>query len=164
MNEERVELDAPEPGLNGTTNRNGQLPARDTHTPPVPLLRGPRRLLYVLLGLFFVGLAVLGVVLPVLPTTPFLLLASFFFVRSSRRLHAWLLRSRLFGGMLRDWDKHRAVRPHVKLTAVTLIPLVITTSAVLGNLSWPLVLMLCVLGLIGLIVVLLLPVVRDESG
>lgn len=61
---------------------------------------GLRRALYVALGLFFVVLGLVGVVTPGLPTTPFLLLAAFFFVRSSPRLHAWLLRSRLFGGLI----------------------------------------------------------------
>lgn len=134
---------------------------RDTPLPPVT--RGLRRLVYVLLGCFFVGLAVLGAILPVLPTTPFVLLASYFFVRSSPRLHAWLLRSRLFGGMLRDWQKHRGVRPRVKLTALALIPLMIAASAFFGDLSLPLIVLLCVLGLIGITVVIRLPVVREEQ-
>src|SRR5947208_1639360 len=131
--------------------------------PAPPLVAtGLRRLLYLLLGFFFVGMAILGAVLPVLPTTPFLLLASYYFLRSSPRLNECLLRSRLFGGLLRDWQRHRAVRPRVKVTAACIIPVVITSSAVLGGLSWPLVVMLCVLGLIGLTVVLRLPVVRDD--
>jgi uncharacterized membrane protein YbaN (DUF454 family) len=155
MNGERMEVGTPERELGWAEDNTSSLPTT---------ARGVRRLVYVALGLFFVGLGAVGVVLPVLPTTPFLLLASFFFVRSSRRLHAWLLRSRLFGGMLRDWHRHRAVRPHVKFTAVAVIPLVITTSAFFGNLSQPLVLMLCGLGLIGLVVVLRLPVVRDDAA
>src|SRR4051794_29896613 len=81
------------------------------------------RLLYVGAGLFFVLLAVVGVVTPLLPTTPFLLLAAYFFARSSARLHNWLLRSRLFGGLIRDWQRHRGVRPRVKVVALTLLPI-----------------------------------------
>src|SRR3954469_324642 len=92
--------------------------------PPPPSANGFRRVVYVSLGLFFVALAVVGVVTPLLPTTPFLLLAAFFFARSSSRLHAGLLRSRVFGGLIRDWQVHRGVRPRVKVVALTLMPLV----------------------------------------
>ena len=128
-----------------------------------PPLTGPWRLLYVGLGLFFVGLAVLGVFLPVLPTTPFLLLASYFLIRSSPRLHRWLLRSRLFGPLLRDWQRHRAVRRRVKVTATCAIPLVLGTSIVLTS-PPPLVIAVIVgLGLIGLVVVLRLPVIDERA-
>lgn len=120
-------------------------------------------MLFVGLGLFFVGLGVVGIVLPVLPTTPLLLLASYFLVRSSPRLNERLHRSRLFGPMLRDWQEKRAVRPRVKVTAVCVIPAAIMTSAYFGQLSWPLLLLLGGLGLIGFIVVIRLPVVRDED-
>lgn len=125
-----------------------------------PQVSGWRRVLYVSLGLFFLGLGIVGAVLPVLPTTPFLILASYFFVRSSPRLNAWLLRSRLFGPMLRDWQEHRGIRPHVKVFVILLLPVVIASSIYFGNLSLPLAIMLIVLGLIGATVVLSLRTVR----
>ena len=132
-------------------------------TPP-QAATGLRRVMYVALGLFFVGLAVLGAVLPVLPTTPFLLLASFFFVRSSQRLHDWLLRSRLFGPLLRDWNQHRAVRPRVKVVALVMLAVAVTCSAVFGRLAWYLVVMLVALASVGAFVVLRLPVIREPAG
>ena len=122
---------------------------------------GPRRALYIAAGLFFVGLAVVGAFLPVLPTTPFLLLASYFFVRSSPRLNAWLLRSRLFGGLLRDWQKHRAVRPRVKVVALVVLTVAVTASAYFGRLPWYLVLLLVALASVGATVVIRLPVLRE---
>lgn len=127
-----------------------------------PAVSGPWRVAYVLCGLTFVGLAVLGVLLPLLPTTPFLLLASYFFVRSSPRLHAWLLRSRLFGGFLRDWQRHRGVRPHVKVAALTMMPLAVLGSFTFGNLAWYLVAVLLALAGVGAVVVVRLPVIREE--
>lgn len=126
-----------------------------------PLFHGPRGVAYAALGWVFVGLGVLGAVLPVMPTTPFLLLASFFFVRSSPRLNNWLLRSPLFGRFLRDWNRHRGVRPRVKFNAAALMLIAVAVSITWGNLSWPVLSLLLVLVAVGLMVVLRLPVIRD---
>lgn len=105
--------------------------------PPTPrLYHGPMRLLFVVGGLLFVGLGVLGAFLPVLPTTPFLLLALFCFARSSPRLQAWLLQSPFFGPYLRDWQRHRGVRRRVKIVAVTMVVTVVGLTLWLADLSW----------------------------
>ena len=121
---------------------------------PRPLRAGAARWLYLCLGVLFVALAVLGAFLPLLPTTPFVLLASGCFVRSSPRLAAWLRRSRLCGPLLTDWEQHRGVRLHVKVTAVTMIVLAATASLVFGALSPALRIVLLVLAAIGIAVVL----------
>jgi uncharacterized protein len=113
--------------------------------------------------LLFVGLAVLGAFLPLLPTTPFLLLASYFFLRSFPRWNDRLLNSRLFGPLLRDWQYRRAVRLHVKVTAISVMLVTLSASAVFGNLSLPWLAVLLAAGSTGLIVVLRLPVVPDEE-
>lgn len=125
-----------------------------------PVVGGIRGLICVALGCCCVGLGVLGALLPVLPTTPFLLLASFLFVRSSPWLNERLLRSPLFGPFLRDWYEHRGVRPRVKVTAVVVLIVAVSGSVYWGNLSWPLLTGLLVLAAIGLTVVLRLPLVR----
>src|SRR5262245_37471900 len=116
-------------------------PVADEPPSQPPLGGGVRRAVYLLLGTGFVGLGALGALLPVLPTTPFLLLASYCFLRSSPRLNDRLLRSRLFGPFLRDWHQHRGVRPRVKITAVTVLALAVGGSALFGNLP-PLLLVL----------------------
>ena len=126
-----------------------------------PTVTGFRRVVYVTLGLSFVALGVIGVVLPLLPTTPFLLLASYFFARSSRRLNGWLLRNRLFGPMIRDWQKYRGVRLKVKIVALTMLPIVVFTSAYFGGLPLYLIVMLISLACVGAVVVIRLPLVRD---
>ena len=129
-----------------------------------PLLQGVRGLLYVMIGCVFVGLGVLGAMLPVLPTTPFLLLASFFFLRSSPRLNEKLLNSPLLGPFLRDWYRYHGVRPKVKVVAVSSMLLAVLSSLLLGNLPWYVIVLLLTLAAIGLTVVLRLPVIREESG
>ncbi len=83
-----------------------------------------------MLGLFFVGLAYIGWVLPGVPGTPFALLASYFFSRSSPRLDRWLRRLPYFGTLIRDWEQHRGMRPRVKLTAVCMVLCVITLTVI----------------------------------
>jgi len=131
---------------------------------PIPEPSPPgrvRRLCYVLFGWFFVGLASAGVVLPGLPTTPFLLLASFFFVRSSPRTHRWLLRSRVFGPFLRDWHEHRAVRRSVKYIAAGMILVVVAGSVLSDRFNTIGLVVVVVLSLIGFTVVMLLPEIRN---
>lgn len=73
------------------------------------------------LALVFVGLGSLGAVLPLLPTTPFLLLAAACASRASPTLHAWLYSHRHFGPLLRSWRDHRAIPRRAKITGVVLI-------------------------------------------
>jgi uncharacterized membrane protein YbaN (DUF454 family) len=121
-----------------------------------------RRAVYLLLGWFFVGLAFLGAFLPLLPTTPFLLLASALFLKSSPRLNRWLLGTRLFGPFLRDWQRHRGVRLRVKVTAVVMLVVVGGASIAFADVIWPIRAAVLGILLIGLIVVLRLPVIDAE--
>lgn len=75
------------------------------------------RWLYLTLTWLFIGLAILGVWLPILPTTPFLLLATACAAKSSPRIHARLLADRIFGPILRDWQREGAVSRRSQLAA-----------------------------------------------
>lgn len=127
------------------------------------IIRRFRNVIEFALGWVFVGLALAGAVLPLLPTTPFLLLASFLFLRSSPRCHAWLLKNRLFGPFLRDWERHHAVHPAVKWLAISMVLTVAGVSLVSGKLSWPLQCGSVGLCAIGLVVVLRLPTLPATS-
>lgn len=110
-------------------------------------------MLHLALGSLFLLLAVLGALLPLLPTTPFLLLASASFARSSPRAQAWLRQSRLFGPLLADWERERGVRPHVKATAIVVVLGVVVCSLLIGALSALLRALLLLLAAVGLVVV-----------
>lgn len=72
-------------------------------------------------GFLFLGLAILGLVLPVLPTTPFLLLAAWFFARSSEKWHQWLLSNDLFGPIIRNWENNRCIGCRTKVVSIGLM-------------------------------------------
>ena len=72
-----------------------------------------------LFGFVFLALAVVGVFLPLLPTTPFVILAAGCFARSSERMHRWILQNPTFGPMVTDWEEKRCVSLRVKAVALT---------------------------------------------
>lgn len=80
-----------------------------------------KRTVYKPLGFLFLGLGLLGIPLPVLPSTPFILLAAWFFARSSERWHAWLLSSELFGPMIRNWESSRCISLRTKIAALVMM-------------------------------------------
>lgn len=83
----------------------------------VPVLK---RSIFFTGGLICVIAALVGVFLPLVPTTPFLLLAAACFARSSLQLHRWLLRHHLFGPILADWEANGAIRLRIKVLATVL--------------------------------------------
>jgi uncharacterized membrane protein YbaN (DUF454 family) len=74
-------------------------------------------------GVIALILAVIGIVVPGLPTTPFVLVAGACFVRASPRAHAWLLRNRTFGPMLREWEQHHSIPRRIKRIALSAMAL-----------------------------------------
>ncbi len=87
-----------------------------------------RHLPWLALGWTCVALGFAGVVLPILPTTPFLILAAFAFSKSSPRLRQWLVDHQIFGGPIRDWEDKGAIRPRYKAMACTAMALVLLVS------------------------------------
>jgi uncharacterized protein len=91
---------------------------------PDPLRSGPvRRWPYAVLAYLFTGLALVGVVVPGLPTFPFLLLAAWAAARGSDRLHTWLYEHPRFGAALIDWEREGAVSRRSKVLAIALMAL-----------------------------------------
>jgi len=73
-----------------------------------------KKYLLISLGFISLGLGVLGIILPLLPTTPFMLLSAFCFYKSSQRLHFWLLNHRVFGKFIRNYKENRAIESKTK--------------------------------------------------
>ena len=107
---------------------------------PNPAHRCARRHLWTMLGAVALALGVIGILVPLLPTTPFLILAAYFFSRGSQRLHDWLTGHRLFGPPVRDWREHGAISTKAKLSALIAIVVIFALSVVLEAPRWALAL------------------------
>jgi uncharacterized membrane protein YbaN (DUF454 family) len=114
-----------------------------------------------LAGVFF-ALAVLGAILPGLPTTPFVLVTSYFLMRSSPRLHARLRSSRRFGPLIDNWERHRALTRRSKWIALGASATFVTVTVVFGNLPLYARLAILCLGAYGFWFVSRIPVMERE--
>jgi len=86
------------------------------------------RILLVIAGTVCVGLGIVGIFVPVLPTTPFLLLAAVCYARSSQRLHGWLLNNKWFGSYIRNYLEKKGIPLKVKVVTITILWITIGAS------------------------------------
>ena len=91
------------------------------------------KIIYIALGFFFLGLGALGVALPILPTTPFLLLASYFFAKGSDRFHNWFISTKLYKNHLEEFIKTRAMTLKKKLSILLPVSAMLITTAFFIN-------------------------------
>ncbi|WP_017932539.1 YbaN family protein [Robiginitomaculum antarcticum] len=118
-------------------------------------------------GLIAFVLGAVGVVLPFLPTTPFILLAAFCFARSSQRCHQWLVGHRIFGPLILNWRQHGAIGRPTKIIAVISMGAIFTLSILLGAPRFALIAQAIILLLAGTFVLsrpLPPPLIKDESS
>jgi uncharacterized membrane protein YbaN (DUF454 family) len=90
------------------------------------MLTRAARITWLIVGLLALALGALGVALPLLPTTPFILVAAFAFAQSSEKLHQWLLDHNVFGPLIENWRRHGAISRRAKVVSV------VSMAAVLG--------------------------------
>lgn len=96
------------------------------------------KILLMTIGLISLGLGILGIFVPVLPTTPLLLLAAALFMRSSERLYAWLINHPRMGPYISNFIAHRAIPLRVKIVAITTLWLTLSCCAIFVAEHWAL--------------------------
>jgi uncharacterized membrane protein YbaN (DUF454 family) len=104
--------------------------------PQVNKVRRLKNALFVAAGTICVGLGAIGIVLPILPTTPFLLLAAACYLRGSERMHRWLLNNRWFGGYIKNYREGKGMSARGKIFTLTLLWVTILYSAFFVVDSW----------------------------
>ena len=103
------------------------------------------KILYIILGAISLGLGVAGIFLPVLPTTPFLLLTAALWFRGSPKLYDRLMASKRLGPYIRNFREHRAIPLRAKIVSVSMLWATILLSAFLAvNVWWLRILLICI--------------------
>ena len=115
-----------------------------------------RKVLYISIGILSVCLGIIGIFVPGLPTTPFLLLSSWLFYKSSKRMHDFLHRSKWLGDYIRRYESKQGVSWTSKLISIGCMWTMISISAFVVLENWHFRILLLVLGLIGTVSVCLL--------
>ena len=130
----------------------------DQRPPSTDANGNPRfRFVFLAIGFICVGLGMLGVLLPLLPTTPFLLIALWAFSRSSRRFHHWLYTHPRFGPRLQEWHQYGSVPVKVKVSAITAMGVSFAFMAFIARVKWPVLVIAGAVMLIGATYVLSRP-------
>ena len=102
-----------------------------------PAIQTWLRILLVVAGTVCVGLGIVGIFLPILPTTPFLLLAAACFARSSKKFYDWLLNNKLFGDYIKNYQEGKGIPLKVKIFTISLLWITILFSVFLIiQISW----------------------------
>jgi uncharacterized membrane protein YbaN (DUF454 family) len=98
-----------------------------------------KRMWWAIGGITALVAGVIGIALPLLPTTPFILLAAFCFDRSSPRLHTWLINHGHFGPLIENWQQHGAVPVRVKYIGVGFMVAALVAGFYFGVANWVLI-------------------------
>jgi uncharacterized membrane protein YbaN (DUF454 family) len=117
---------------------------------------------FLVLGTLCLGIGMIGVVIPVLPTTPFLLMASFFYLRSSKRMYDWMLNHKVFGTYIYCYTKHRGVSQKAKNGTLIFLWSTLILSMILVS-GWQIKIILLLVGIaVSTHIILLKTLGEDE--
>ena len=103
--------------MNNISNKNEQF------------LRKPIKVLLISIGTFFVGVGIVGIFVPIIPTTPFLLISAALYAKSSARFYDWLINNKIFGQYIKNYREGKGIPLRLKIITITLLWITIGCSA-----------------------------------
>ncbi len=120
------------------------------------------KLIYILLGTFFLIIGSIGIIVPGLPTTPFLLLTAFFYIRSSKKLYDWLLNHKFLSKYIYNFVENKSMPLQSKIIAILMMIVMVSFSVIffIETILWKII--VAVLGIIGIVVVAIIPTTKNK--
>ena len=120
--------------------------------------------LYIILGSISLALGFLGIFLPLLPTTPFLLLTAFLYAKGSKKFHTWLLNNKWFGQYIKDYQSHKGIPQRIKFKALFLLWTTMIISGIFVLHHWGLRILLLVIAIGVTIHLIRIPNKETQKG
>lgn len=124
-----------------------------------------RKRLIFLGGFISLTLGIIGIVIPILPTTPFLLLSSAAFAKSSEKFHKWLLNNKVLGAYIRNYKEGKGMPLKIKVITLCLLwfTILISIFLFLMNLFWVQILLFCIAIAVSIHIILIRPKNREKN-
>lgn len=116
-----------------------------------------KRIIFYVIGYLSIALGIIGIIFPILPTTPFLLLAAACFARNSEKAYNWLLNNKLFGKFIRDYRDGKGLPVKVKIYTLLFLWLSIIVSIVFISIFWVQILLLIIASAVSIHVITIKP-------
>jgi uncharacterized membrane protein YbaN (DUF454 family) len=108
-------------------------------------LKKPVKILMIATGTFLIGVSIVGIFVPVLPTTPFLLLAAALYAKSSRRFYNWLINNRILGRYIKNYREGKGIPLKIKIIAISILWITIGYSAIFAmDILWVRILLILI--------------------
>ncbi|MBU4293630.1 MAG: YbaN family protein [Actinobacteria bacterium] len=92
-------------------------------------LNRSKKILLIVAGTFFIGIGIIGIFIPILPTTPFILIAASLYARSSQKLYKWIINNKVFGRYIKNYREGKGIPLIIKISAIALLWITIGCSA-----------------------------------
>lgn len=121
-----------------------------------------KRTLFVLVGTLFLAIGFVGIIIPVLPTAPLLLLAAACYLRGSEKLHRWMIENRIFGEFIRNYTEGRGIEPRQKVITLAFLWMTISFSALYLIENLPVRILLFLIATAVSVHILALPSLRGQ--
>ncbi len=99
------------------------------------MLKHSKRLVFLTMGHFCLVLGIIGIFLPLMPTTPFALLSAYFYSKGSKRLHNWLLKTRFLGPVISNWESSGVISHKAKISSTLSIFVIFGSSIYFVNVA-----------------------------
>ena len=129
------------------------------------ILRRPIKVLLISLGTFFIGVAIVGIFVPILPTTPFLLISSALYAKSSKKFYNWLINNKIFGKYIKNYREGKGISLKLKIIATALLWITIGCSAIFAlDILWARVLLVIIAILVTTHIIRINPIDKSKSA